>query len=131
MSWLSSDNHLNECQAGGLDTLTLNSLYDDVAYRAAQQPAYGAPAPNPFEVNDPFAMSNGVAPPAGVQMAAMTQQQAPNPFGPYQPAYTQQQQHLMMNPTNPFGDTGFGTFPMQQPVTQPHPSNPFGSTGLL
>nr|GEV19198.1 putative clathrin assembly protein At2g01600 [Tanacetum cinerariifolium] len=34
---------------GGLDSLTLNSLYDEGAYRAAQQPVYGAPAPNPFE----------------------------------------------------------------------------------
>ncbi|KAK1552595.1 hypothetical protein Q3G72_019769 [Acer saccharum] len=40
----------NERQlAGGLDSLTLNSLYDEGAYRASQQPVYGAPAPNPFE----------------------------------------------------------------------------------
>ncbi|EEF34597.1 putative clathrin assembly protein At2g01600 isoform X2 [Ricinus communis] len=117
--------------AGGLDTLTLNSLYDDVAYRAAQQPVYGAPAPNPFEVHDPFAMSNSIAPPSAVQMAAMTQQ-PPNPFGPYQPTYPQpqQQQHLMMSPANPFGDAGFGTFPVNT-VTHPHSNNPFGSTGLL
>ncbi|KDP38084.1 hypothetical protein JCGZ_04727 [Jatropha curcas] len=123
---------VNERQlAGGLDSLTLNSLYDDAAYRAAQQPVYGAPAPNPFEVQDPFAMSNGIAPSAGVQMAAMAQQ-ASNPFGPYQPAYPQpQQQHLLMGPTNPFGDTGFGTFPVNT-VAHPHVNNnPFGSTGLL
>ncbi|MBA0648692.1 hypothetical protein Goklo_016370 [Gossypium klotzschianum] len=120
--------------AGGLDSLTLNSLYDEAAYRA-QHPAYGTPAPNPFEVQDPFAMSNNVAPPPAVQMAAMAQQQN-NPFGAYQPAYQQpqqQQQQLMMSPSNPFGDTGFGAFPVNQvaPVGQPHANNPFGSTGLL
>ncbi|KAJ4835249.1 hypothetical protein Tsubulata_026679 [Turnera subulata] len=117
--------------AGGLDSLTLNSLYDEAAYRASQQPVYGAPAPNPFEVNDPFAMSNGFSAPPGVQMAAMTTQ-PPNPFGPYQPAYppAQQQQNLMMTPANPFGDPGFGAFPAH-PVTHPQTNNPFGSTGLL
>ncbi|KAH9746277.1 putative clathrin assembly protein [Citrus sinensis] len=121
----------NERQlAGGLDSLTLNSLYDEAAYRA-QQPAYGAAAPNPFEVQDIFAMSNGVAPPPSVQMAAMAQQQT-NPFGPFQPTYQQlpQQQHLMMNPSNPFGDTGFGAFPVN-PVTHPQANNPFGTPGLL
>uniref|UniRef100_A0A5B7B9Y3 ENTH domain-containing protein n=1 Tax=Davidia involucrata TaxID=16924 RepID=A0A5B7B9Y3_DAVIN len=111
---------VNERQlAGGLDSLTLNSLYDESAYRASQQPVYGVPAPNPFEVPDPFALSNNIAPP---------------PFGPYQPAYPQppqqQQQHLMMGPQNPFGDTGFGAFPMN-PVAHPQTNNPFGSTGLL
>ncbi|KAK4765608.1 hypothetical protein SAY86_026698 [Trapa natans] len=46
--------------AGGLDTLTLNSLYDEGAYRASQQPVYGAPTPNPFEIQDPFAASRGL-----------------------------------------------------------------------
>ncbi|KAJ8770089.1 hypothetical protein K2173_010134 [Erythroxylum novogranatense] len=119
--------------AGGLDTLTLNSLYDHGAFRAAQQPVYGAPAPNPFEVHDPFAMSSSIAPPTGVQMAAMSQQ-PPNPFGPYQPTYPhphpqQQQQNLMMNPTNPFGDP-FVAFPAN-PATHHQTNNPFGSTGLL
>lgn len=123
----------NERQlAGGLDTLTLNSLYDEGAYRAAQQPVYGAPAPNPFEVQDPFAVSNGVAAPPAVQMAAMAQQQ-PNPFAPY-PTYQQQQQqqqHLMFGPPNPFGDTGFGAFPPNTTTAHPQNNNPFGSTGLL
>ncbi|XWS34471.1 hypothetical protein CRYUN_Cryun21dG0041300 [Craigia yunnanensis] len=120
--------------AGGLDSLTLNSLYDETAYRTSQQPVYGTAAPNPFEVQDPFTVSNNIAPPTAVQMAAMSQQQN-NPFGSYQPAYQQplQQQHLMMSPLNPFGDAGFGAFPVNQmaPVTQPHGNNPFGSTGLL
>lgn len=122
---------VNERQlGGGLDSLTLNSLYDEGAYRAAQQPVYGAPAPNPFEVQDPFALSNNVAPPPGVQMAAMAQQQS-NPFGPFQPTYQPQQQNVMMGPTNPFGDTGFGAFPAHPPAPHPQTSNPFGSTGLL
>lgn len=114
-------------QAGGLDSLTLHSLYDDAAYRASHQPAYGAPAPNPFEVADPFAMSNTVSPPA-VQMS----QNQTNPFAPFQPIYPQpqQQQHLLMTPQNPFSDTGFGAFPVN-PAAHPQTTNPFGSTGLL
>ncbi|XP_070667123.1 putative clathrin assembly protein At2g01600 isoform X3 [Malus domestica] len=121
----------NERQlAGGLDSLTLNSLYDEGAYRASQQPVYGAPAPNPFEVQDPFAFSNNIAPPPAVQIASMAQQQS-NPFGPFQPTYQQPQPNVMMGATNPFGDTtGFGTFPAS-PAPHPQSSNPFGSTGLL
>ncbi|KAF5748030.1 clathrin assembly family protein [Tripterygium wilfordii] len=123
----------NEPQlAGGLDSLTLNSLYDEAAYRAARQPAYGGAAPNPFEVQDPFAMSNGVAPPPTVQMAAMAQQ-PPNPFMQYPPTYQQQpfqQQNVMMRPTNPFGDPAFGSFPAN-PVPHQQAANPFGSSGLL
>ncbi|KAL2343529.1 hypothetical protein Fmac_004814 [Flemingia macrophylla] len=124
---------VNERQlGGGLDSLTLNSLYDEGAYRSAQQPVYGAPAPNPFEVQDPFALSTTIPPPPAVQMAAMQQQV--NPFGPYQPfqpqPFQQQPQHMLMNPANPFGDAGFGAFP-SNPVSHPQNNNPFGSTGLL
>ncbi|CAH2045874.1 unnamed protein product [Thlaspi arvense] len=122
--------------AGGLDTLTLNSLYDDGAYIASQRPVYGAPAPNPFEVHDPFASSNGALPP---QQPAVN-----NPFGHYQPIYQQPQQHQLAPspPTNnnPFGD--FGEFPVNPVSQQPNTSgfgdfavnqhnNPFRSTGLL
>lgn len=116
---------VNERQlAGGLDTLTLNSLYDEGAYRAAQRPVYGAPAPNPFEVQDPFAMSNSIALPTAVQ-------QPLNPFGQYQPMHLQpqHQQHVMMSRTNPFGDA-FGAFPANSNTHQ-QTNNPFGSTGLL
>ncbi|KAK8665051.1 hypothetical protein V6N13_005227 [Hibiscus sabdariffa] len=92
--------------AGGLNSLTLNSLYDEAAHRASQQPVYGTAAPNPFEVHDPFAMSNNFAPPTTVQMAGMTQPQH-NPFGAYQPypqQPLQQEQHLMFpSSSNPFG----------------------------
>ncbi|KFK32949.1 hypothetical protein AALP_AA6G310300 [Arabis alpina] len=102
--------------AGGLDTLTLNSLYDDGAYRAAQQPAYGAPTPNPFEVQDPFTFSNSVPPPSA----------ASNPFGSYQPTFQQQQEqpHQEVAPTaaNPFGD--FEEFP-GVPISQPQNTTGF------
>ncbi|VVB03765.1 unnamed protein product [Arabis nemorensis] len=125
--------------AGGLDTLTLNSLYDDGAYRASQRPVYGAPAPNPFEVHDPFASSNGTA--------TSQQPAVNNPFGSYQPTYQQQQQQHQLalipptsNNSNPFGD--FGEFPVNPVSQQPNTSgfgdfavnqhnNPFRSTGLL
>ncbi|GMH27437.1 hypothetical protein Nepgr_029280 [Nepenthes gracilis] len=126
---------VNERQlAGGLDTLILNSLYDEAYYRANQLPAYGPPAPNPFEVQDPFAMSNNIAAPPAVQMAAMVQQQPQqlNPFGPYQPLYQQQARQLlpMGRVPNPFSDTGFGAFPTN-PVPHRQTNNPFESTGLL
>lgn len=117
-----------------MDSLTLNSLYDEGAYRASQQPVYGAPAPNPFEVQDPFALSNSIAPSTAVQMAAMAHHQQANPFGPFQPTYhqpvPQPQQHLIMGPTNPFGDAGFSAFPANS-VPHTQSNNPFGSTGLL
>lgn len=122
--------------AGGLDSLTLSSLYDDAAYRASQQQMqYGVPAaPNPFEAADPFAVSNTIPPPPSVQMAAMAQPQV-NPFGPFPAAYPhpqqQPQQHLMMGPQNPFGDVGFGAFPVNPAGHHPQTTNPFGSTGLL
>lgn len=119
-----------QLQAGGLDSLTLNSLYDEGLYRASQQPVYGAAAPNPFEASDPFAMSNSVPmhPVAAVQMAAMPQNHN-NPFSPFQSIYPQtlQQQHILLSQQNPFGDTGFGTFPAAYPQT----TNPFGSVRLL
>lgn len=127
-------------QAGGLDSLTLNSLYDDAAYRASQQQqssAYGMSAPNPFEVADPFSMSNTIPPPPSVQMAAAMAQPQINPFGPFPAAtYPPPQQHnpqnLMMGAQNPFGDaTGFGAFPVNSAGHQQTTTNPFGSTGLL
>ncbi|KAG9142289.1 hypothetical protein Leryth_007716 [Lithospermum erythrorhizon] len=125
--------------AGGLDSLTLNSLYDDTAYRATssqQQPAYGVPGPNPFGAPDPFSMSGNVPPPPAVQMAAMSQYQT-NPFTSYQPTYSQQpqpqQEHMLMGATNqqnPFMDSGFGPFPANS-VNHQHMNNPFGSPSLL
>lgn len=118
---------------GGFDKLILDSLYDDGAYRQRQQQQlYGSAAPNPFMTNDPFAMSNQVAPPPSVQMAAMSQQHQqiptmmqPNPFGP------PMQPQIGMSPAtnNPFLDAGFGAFPVANNGHQQH--NPFGSAQLL
>jgi hypothetical protein len=118
---------------GGFDKLILDSLYDEGAYRQRQQQQlYGPAAPNPFMTNDPFAVSNQVAPPPSVQMAAMSQQHPqiptmmqPNPFGP-----PMQPQPLGMGSVpNPFLDTGFGAFPVANNGHQQH--NPFGGTQLL
>ncbi|KAI7730657.1 hypothetical protein M8C21_001010 [Ambrosia artemisiifolia] len=40
---------VKELQVGGLDSLALNSFYDEGTFRAVQQPMCGSPAPNPFE----------------------------------------------------------------------------------
>ncbi|XP_010424931.2 PREDICTED: putative clathrin assembly protein At2g01600 [Camelina sativa] len=128
--------------AGGLDTLTLSSLYDDGAYIASQRPVYGAPAPNPFASHDPFASSNGTTPPPQQQPAVN------NPFGAYQPTYQHQPQPTYQhqsnppptNNSNPFGN--FGEFPVNPVSQQPNTTgygdfavnqhnNPFHSTGLL
>ncbi|KAK7407661.1 hypothetical protein VNO78_09658 [Psophocarpus tetragonolobus] len=120
---------VNERQlAGGLDFLTLNSLYDG-AYGSAQQPVYGVPATNPFELQDPFALSSSIPIPPTVQMAAIPQQHI-NPFGHYQPYHQPLQQHMLMNSPNPFGDAGYRALPVN-PVSHTHNSNPFGSTGLI
>ncbi|XP_065022214.1 putative clathrin assembly protein At2g01600 isoform X2 [Musa acuminata AAA Group] len=121
---------------GGFDKLTLDSLYDEAAYRQQQQQQqqqlYGVPPPNPFMTTDPFAMSNQVAAPPAVQMAAMAQQQQQmsmfmqsNPFA--QPLY-QQQPVSAATASNPFGDAGFGTFPVSNPHQE---SNPFGNPQLI
>lgn len=93
---------------GGLDLLTLDSLYDDAIRRSNQPVSY-----NPWEAaptstmmaqpaQDPFYASNMVAAPHAVQMAAMANQQ--------QAFMSQQQQQMMMAPQhppsmNPFGNT--------------------------
>ncbi|CAD6332989.1 unnamed protein product [Miscanthus lutarioriparius] len=118
---------------GGFDKLILDSLYDDGAYRQRQQQQlYGSAAPNPFMTNDPFAMSNQVAPPPSVQMAAMSQQHPqiptmmqPNPFGPPM----QPQMGMVPATNNPFLDSGFGAFPVANNGHQQH--NSFGSAQLL
>eukprot|EP00252_Welwitschia_mirabilis_P005859 TRINITY_DN1645_c1_g1_i3.p1 TRINITY_DN1645_c1_g1~~TRINITY_DN1645_c1_g1_i3.p1 ORF type:complete len:183 (+),score=48.87 TRINITY_DN1645_c1_g1_i3:817-1365(+) len=90
---------------GGLDKLTLNSLYEDATTRQTNYSgAYhmGQMTPNPFEAlpvlqpgQDPFYASNNVAPPASVQMASMAQQQA---------YMAQQQMTGSQVGANPFGN---------------------------
>lgn len=95
-------------QAGGFDKLTLDSLYEEAAYRnQQQQQLYEAPSPNPFMVANPSAMS------PAVQMASMAQQQ--------------QQMFSIGAALNPFGDdVGFGTFPVDNLHHQKN-NNPFGN----
>jgi hypothetical protein len=58
--------------------LLLDSLYEDEARRQqiASMTYHGSSGQaNPFETNDPFAMSNSFTPPSNVQLAMVTQQQ--------------------------------------------------------
>ena len=121
--------HLDFCssyQAGGFDSLLLDSLYEDEAARrqlqlqnAGYNAGYGyqMTAQSPLDQHDPFAMSNAIAPPTNVQMALMSQQeqmmmqqqqmqQQNMMMVPHQyPAqYSQQQQVPYMASANPFGD---------------------------
>lgn len=143
-------------QAGGLDKLLLDSLYDDALTR--RQNTYGqapnsynslpAGASNPFDTGlapqDPFMASRGVAPPANVQMAHMNMMQ--------QHMMTQQPPNMMgVQAANPFG-TPFGAAPVAPvspypgvlpPGTPPnqmvpygapapqYTNNPFGNPGYL
>ncbi|KAK4369953.1 hypothetical protein RND71_009428 [Anisodus tanguticus] len=102
--------------AGGLDKLTLDSLYDDamrqtnqnVSYNPWEQPAPTA-APMMHNVGyDPFYVSNMVAAPTNVQMAAMANQQQAFMF-------QQQQQQMMMMTTH-----------QPQPNANPF-ANPYGA----
>ncbi|CAO2828514.1 unnamed protein product [Amaranthus hypochondriacus] len=123
--------HTERELAGGLDSLTLDSLYDEATYRANQQTLYGAPAPNPFEVQDPFAMSNNIAPPAAVQMNSLTQQPPLNPFGPYQaPFHAQPQPPVGLGAPNPFTDMEFEPYAVAPVNHLQHPANPFENSGL-
>ncbi|KAE8821328.1 putative clathrin assembly protein [Hordeum vulgare] len=118
-------------QGGGFDKLTLDSLYDDGTYRQMQQQLpYGSVPHNPFMASDPFAVSNQIASPPSVQMAAMAQQpqqMQPNPFGP--PSHPQ---HAGTMPVpNPFLDAGFGPFPAANGNGMYAQANPFGTAQLL
>ncbi|KAL9667050.1 hypothetical protein QQ045_001396 [Rhodiola kirilowii] len=98
--------------AGGLDLLTLDSLYEEgnrrnnqnVSYNPWEQvPMAGAMMQQP--AYDPFFASNAVAAPHSVQMSAMTNQQQ---------AFMYQQQHQMMMMPQQY----------QQPAANPF-SNPY------
>lgn len=113
-------------QAGGFNKLLLDSLYEDETARRQiqlQNAGYGQGGmsiPNPFDrQQDPFMMSNNIAPPPNVQMAKMAQQQqqqqqpyqhnmimVPHQYSPQYPQQCQYpQQHLQqMGSSNPFGD---------------------------
>ncbi|KAI3858115.1 hypothetical protein MKW98_029589 [Papaver atlanticum] len=116
--------------AGGLDKLTLDSLYEHAMARQANpNGAYqaGQMVLNPFVTGpgfteDPFCASNGIAPPPNVQMAAMNQQ--------HQLMQQQQQQQHQTNnskdSSNPFGNPFLAE---DVPSSYPPPQNPY--TGFI
>ncbi|CAN6547498.1 unnamed protein product [Malus baccata var. baccata] len=118
--------------AGGFDKLLLDSLYEDEGARRQlqlQNAGYGYGATslqNPFEqqtqqpVQDPFAMSNSVAPPTNVQMALMAQQQHQHQQIMQQQQQQYQQQHNMMVVPHPYYSQ------YSQPMQPASSSNPFG-----
>nr|KJB64692.1 hypothetical protein B456_010G060800 [Gossypium raimondii] len=106
-------------KAGGLDKLTLDSLYDDAIRRSNQNVSYNPWEPAPMSgammqqpMHDPFYASNMVAAPHSVQIAAMANQQQAFMF-----QQQQQQQQMMMaaapqqQPSNPFGNYGAPVHP--------------------
>ncbi|XP_057969033.1 putative clathrin assembly protein At5g35200 [Malania oleifera] len=108
--------------AGGLDKLTLDSLYDDAIARGSNQNGgyHMGQASNPYDVatQDPFYASNNIAPPTNVQMATMSQQQA------FMMQQQQQQPAIGQDSTNPFGNPFVGAGGPSHP---PHNSY----TGLI
>eukprot|EP00249_Psilotum_nudum_P015585 c25410_g1_i2 orf=1003-2697(-) len=124
--------------AGGLDHMTLNSLYDDAIARrscSSQLGFYGMNrvVPSSFETasvmqatqQDPFYASHKIAPPPGVQLATLAQQQH---------AMMMHQQMMGVQPAvNPYG-VAFG---MQYPEVVRVPpqgqsqNNPFENPGLM
>ncbi|ONK76715.1 uncharacterized protein A4U43_C03F31370 [Asparagus officinalis] len=94
--------------AGGLDKLTLDSLYDDAIRRANQPTSYNPwETPNPMAAGsamqpmmapDPFYASSTVAAPYSVQMSAMAQQQQAFMLQQQMSSHTQQIQQPGMNP---------------------------------
>ncbi|CAL5051348.1 unnamed protein product [Urochloa decumbens] len=114
--------------AGGLDLLTLDSLYDDANRRASQPAAsynpWEAAAPAPMlqtmapPMQDPFYASRGYAAPHAVQMAAMAQQQQ---------AFMLQQQMMATMAAPPQAPAAaVHHHPMQMQMQQ-NPANPFGN----
>ncbi|KFK29105.1 hypothetical protein AALP_AA7G089800 [Arabis alpina] len=110
--------------AGGFDNLLLDSLYEDDSARRQIQlinAGYGqsgtntaAAVPNPFEMQqDPFAMSNNIAPPTNVQMAIQQQQQ----------------QEMMMMHQSPYNYSQYNNHQFLA-ASSPSPSNPFGDAFL-
>ncbi|XP_051152487.1 putative clathrin assembly protein At5g35200 [Andrographis paniculata] len=89
---------------GGLDKLTLDSLYDDAIRRSNQNVSYNpweqSPMMPPQMSHDPFYASNAVAAPPSVQMAAMSHQQPGFMYPPQQSMMMAVQQPMM----NPFGN---------------------------
>jgi len=116
---------VNQLQAGGFDRLLLDSLYEDEARRqqiASVTYTTGSVLVNPFDPNDPFAMSSSFAPPSNVQFAMMAQQQQYYQAQQHEYFQVQQQQQQQMVTMPP------QTYQQQQAqyATNAGLSNPFG-----
>ncbi|XP_014500835.1 putative clathrin assembly protein At5g57200 [Vigna radiata var. radiata] len=119
--------------AGGFDTLLLDSLYEDENARRQlqlQNAGYGhggtaMDVQNPFDhynQQDPFVMSNNIAPPTNVQLALMAQQQQQQMmFQHPQMLYQQQPQQNNMMMMIPHQQQ-----PQNQYSQHPDSHNPFG-----
>ncbi|KAL9255139.1 putative clathrin assembly protein [Drosera capensis] len=99
--------------AGGLDLLTLDSMYDDAIRRSNQTTSYNpwepVPLTNPMmhqATHDPFYASNTIVPSHAVQMASMANQQQ---------AFLMAQQPMM------------GTQQVSNPFGNPYGANPYGA----
>ncbi|XP_006474617.1 putative clathrin assembly protein At5g35200 [Citrus sinensis] len=115
--------------AGGLDKLTLDSLYDDAIARNAKRNSSNTVGQqvgsNPFEADslnqDPFSASSGVTPPANAQMSDMIQQQ--NFMTQQQQQEQKQEQEPQMigqnatSSSNPFLDQSLPSHPRQDPFS--------------
>ncbi|KQJ93596.1 putative clathrin assembly protein At5g57200 isoform X2 [Brachypodium distachyon] len=119
--------------AGGFDKLLLNSLYEDGARRqqiASMTYNGSLGQANPFETNDPFAMSYSFAPPSTVQLAMATQHQHQHQYNQHQlqqPYFQPQHQYFQQQPQhfsqpagsyNPFGDPFSDLIAMVPPPRQ-------------
>ncbi|TVU08428.1 hypothetical protein EJB05_41832, partial [Eragrostis curvula] len=136
-------NHTNQSVdnqlAGGFDKLLLDSLYEDEARRQqiASVTYTGSLGTNPFNPNDPFAMSSSFAPPSNVQLAMMSEQQQYYQAQQQQYFQVQHQQQMVMTPpqtyqqqpqysasssraglSNPFGDPFSSLVVMANPPKQ-------------
>ncbi|KAI3845160.1 hypothetical protein MKW92_006378 [Papaver armeniacum] len=109
--------------AGGLDKLTLDSLYEHaMATQANPNGAYQAGQMTRFCLN-------GIAPPPNVQMAAMNQQHQLMQQQQQQEPQQQQPQHQTINSqdsSNPFGNPFLAE---DVPSSYPPPQNPY--TGFI
>jgi len=101
----------------------LDSLYEDEARRQqiASVTYTGSLAANPFDPNDPFAMSNSFAPPSNVQLAMMAEQQQYYQAQQQYYQVQQQQQMVMLLPQTYQQQSQYSA-----PSNQSGLSNPFG-----
>ncbi|XP_062079560.1 putative clathrin assembly protein At5g57200 isoform X1 [Humulus lupulus] len=132
----SNTNHVVDSKlAGGFNKLLLDSLYEDESSRRQihlQNAGYGQSGisiQNPFDQQDPFMMSNNIAPPTNVQMVLMAQQHQEQQQQNQQPMMLQQQPYQANTMMVPHQYSP--QYPQQNQYSQQQPqhigsSNPFG-----